>query len=103
MRFFFLILPALLIGQEIGVPALAPLEVKPRAGIFGQTTITLQEVIQRVLANDRDLEVARIFRQEAFFNVRGAQGYYDPRLGLTGYRLKRVSPVSSLIGGAANG
>ncbi|MDQ2901525.1 MAG: TolC family protein, partial [Acidobacteriota bacterium] len=49
------------------------------------------------------LEVARIARQEAVFNVRGAQGYYDPRFGLTGYRLKRVSPVSSLIGGAANG
>ena len=60
-------------------------------------------MIQRVLANDRDLAVSRILLEEARYNVKGAKGYYDPRLGLNAYRQRSVTPISSLIGGAANG
>ncbi len=89
--------------QSPPVPPVKPLEVPLRIGIFGKTNITLKEVIQRVLENDKDLAVSRIAREEAVYNITGAKGYYDPVLGLTAYRLRSVTPISSLIGGAANG
>ena len=85
------------------LPPQTPVQIPPRVGVFGETGITLPEVVQRVLASNRDLAVSQILRQEAGFNIKAAQGYYDPRLGLNGHRLKSVTPISSLIGGAANG
>ncbi len=85
------------------LPAAKPLEVPARIGVFGETTIGLAEVIQRVLANDRDIAVSQVARQEALFNIKAAKGYFDPRLGLNAHRLKSVTPVSSSLGGAANG
>ena len=89
--------------QSPPLPPAKPLEVPARAGVFGETTISLAEVIQRVLANDRDIAISQIIRQESVFNIKAAQGYFDPRLGLNAHRLRSVTPVSSLIGGAANG
>ncbi len=86
-----------------GLPAPKPLELPARLGILGEAHITLAEVIRQVIENDRDLVVARITAQEAVFNVSGAKGYYDPVFGLNAYRIKSVTPVASLIGGAANG
>ena len=85
------------------LPAVKPLEVPARTGISGEVSVTLDEVIRKVLDNDRDLEVARIAAQEAVFNVNGAKGYYDPILGLNAYRVKSVTPVASLIGGSSDG
>ncbi len=85
------------------VPPRKPLDVPARIGIFGETTISLAEVVQRTLANDRDIAISRIARQEAVLNIKGAKGYFDPRLGLNAYRVRSVTPISSLIGGAANG
>jgi HAE1 family hydrophobic/amphiphilic exporter-1 len=85
------------------LPALRPLEIPARTGITGEANITLEEVIQRVLNNDRDLEVARISAREAVLNVTGAKGYYDPVVGLNSFRLRSVTPVASLIGGSASG
>jgi outer membrane protein TolC len=84
-------------------PPQKPLEVLARVGIYSQANITLAEVIQRVLANDRDIEVSRIAKDQAVFNVSGAKGYYDPVLGLNAYRVRSVTPIASFIGGAANG
>jgi outer membrane protein TolC len=85
------------------LPPQKPLEVLARVGVYSQTTISLAQVIQQVLANDRDIEVSRIAQQQAVYNVSGAKGYYDPVLGLNAYRLRSVTPIASLIGGAANG
>jgi HAE1 family hydrophobic/amphiphilic exporter-1 len=85
------------------LPAVKPLEVPARPGIAGELSLTLDEVIRKVLDNDPDLVVARLAAQEAVFNVNGAKGYYDPSLGLNAYRLRSVSPVASLIGGSADG
>jgi outer membrane protein TolC len=93
-------------AQVPAAPKLEPLkkiDVKPRIGILGQTTIPVQEVIERVLANDRDLEISRIAREVAGYNVRAAQGYYDPVVGIRAYRTRAVTPIASIIGGAANG
>jgi HAE1 family hydrophobic/amphiphilic exporter-1 len=85
------------------VPSVKPLEVPARTGISWEVNLTLEEVIRRVLDNDRDLEVARIVAQEAVLNVNGAKGAYDPILGLNAYHLKSVTPVASLLGGSADG
>jgi outer membrane protein TolC len=97
----------LLAGQDTPtapeLPAAQPLEVPARVGILGEVKLTLQDVIQRVLDNDRELLVSRLAAQESVFNVNGAKGYYDPVLAMNAYRLKSVTPVASLIGGAADG
>jgi HAE1 family hydrophobic/amphiphilic exporter-1 len=85
------------------LPPVKQLEVPGRIGITRSTTISLGEVIQRVLANDKDIEVSRIERQEAVYNVRGAQGYYDPLLGFNAHRAHSTTPVASVLGGAPNG
>jgi outer membrane protein TolC len=71
--------------------------------VLGAAKLGINEVIQRVLSNDRDLAVSRILLEEARYTVTGARGYYDPRLGLNTYRQRSVAPIASLIGGAANG
>ena len=84
-------------------PTAKPIEVPARIGVLGSAKITLAEVIQRVLENDRDLAVSRIAREEAVLNYRGAQGAFDPRLGLASHDSRVITPVSSSLGGATNG
>jgi hydrophobic/amphiphilic exporter-1 (mainly G- bacteria), HAE1 family len=78
-------------------------DVKPRVGIAGQAPLRLPEVIERVLANDPDLAISRIQLEEAGYTIRGAQGYYDPLLGMRAYRTHAVVPVASVLGGSASG
>jgi outer membrane protein TolC len=89
--------------SEPAVPPVKQLEVPLRIGVLGTAKLGINEVIQRVLTNDRDLAVSRILLEEARYNVTGAKGYYDPRLGLNAYRQRSTIPIASLIGGAANG
>ena len=77
--------------------------VQPRVGIAGQAPLRLKEVIERVLANDPDLAISRIQLQEAGYQITSAKGYYDPIMGLRAYRTHTVSPVASILGGAASG
>jgi HAE1 family hydrophobic/amphiphilic exporter-1 len=92
-----------LFAQTEQIPPLQQVELKPRVGIAGAAPIRLNEVIERVLANEPDLRISRIQRDEAGYAVHGAQGAYDPILGLRGYRTRAVSPVASIIGGTATG
>jgi outer membrane protein TolC len=89
--------------DQPALPPVKPMELPARIGILGTAKISLSEVIQRVLANDRDLAVSRINREEAVLNVRGALGVFDPRLGLAAHDNRVVTPVSSSLGGATNG
>jgi outer membrane protein TolC len=81
----------------------ADFQPPPRIGIISQRPITLQEVISMTLANDRDIDSSRILNQEASYNVVGARGAYDPKIGFNGHRARQVTPTSSIIGGGANG
>jgi HAE1 family hydrophobic/amphiphilic exporter-1 len=92
-----------LFGQTQPIPSLQQVELKSRVGIAGTQPIRLNEVIERVLANDPDLQISRIQRDEAGYSIRGAQGAYDPVLGLKAYRTRAISPVASIIGGTASG
>ena len=64
---------------SVQMQPLKQVEVKPRVGILTQAPLRLPEVIERVLANDPDLAISRIQLEEAGYQIRGAQGYYDPR------------------------
>ncbi len=90
-------------AQTPGVPPVKPLEVPARIGIVGDATITLNEAIHRVLANDKDLAVSRILSEEAVLSLRGARGYFDPKLGFTGHDLRTVVPASSSLSGSTDG
>ena len=90
-------------GQAMQVEPLKEVELRPRTGILTETTISLPEVIERVLANDRDLAISRIEREEAGYNVSAAKGAYDPVIGLKAYRTREIVPVASILGGSASG
>lgn len=91
---------ALLLLTALAAPAADP---SGRIGILGAAKITLPEVIQRVLANDRSIAVSRIAREEAVLNLRGSLGAFDPRLGFAFHDSRVITPVSSSLGGATNG
>jgi len=74
-----------------------------RPGIAGTVSITLEDAIADVLANNRDLEIARIDRGIAGLNVMAANGAYDPRVGADSYWERTVFPIGSIIGGGPNG
>ncbi len=101
---FLLILP--LRAQEPTspqLPQLDPLVVPARVGVLGEAKITLQEVVDRTLSNDRDLAVSRILLDEAGYSIKGAHGYFDPTLNLKADDQKSVSPSASSLGGGPNG
>ena len=74
-----------------------------RPGISGAVSITLEEAVAEVLANNRDLEISRIDRGIAGLNVTAARGAYDPRIGAESYWERTVIPIGSIIGGGPNG
>src|SRR5258708_25518257 len=93
-----------LFGQtSLHIQPLKQVEVKPRVGIITQAPLRLPEVIERVLANDPDLAISRIQLEQAGYQIRGAQGYYDPVLGMRAYRTHSVLPEASPLGGTASG
>jgi HAE1 family hydrophobic/amphiphilic exporter-1 len=89
--------------QAVKIQPLEEVRIPARPGISGQTKITLSEVLERTLANDPDLRISRIQRDEAGFAVRSAQGAYDPVLGFAGSRTRAVAPVASILGGSYTG
>lgn len=65
--------------------------------------LTLAEAITLALSNNKDLEITRIDTVLAQFDLRAARGIYDPRITSESYYERRVTPVSSIIGGGQNG
>jgi hydrophobic/amphiphilic exporter-1 (mainly G- bacteria), HAE1 family len=85
------------------LPQLEPLTVPSRVGVLGERRISLQEVVERTLSNDRDLVVSRILLDEAGYSIKAARGYYDPVIGLKADDQKSVSPAASSLSGGPNG
>jgi HAE1 family hydrophobic/amphiphilic exporter-1 len=104
MRSFILVLIASgAYAQTETVPPVNQIAVPARVGVVGTVELGLPEVLQRVLAGDRELAVSRILLEEADYNVKSAKGVYDPRLGFNGNRQRSVTPVTSILGGSADG
>jgi hydrophobic/amphiphilic exporter-1 (mainly G- bacteria), HAE1 family len=85
------------------LPQIEPLVIPTRIGVFGERKISLQEVVELTLANDRDLAVSRILLDEAVYNIKASRGFYDPVLGLRADDQKSVSPAASSLSGGPNG
>jgi HAE1 family hydrophobic/amphiphilic exporter-1 len=101
LRTLLILAASTALAQDI--PPVKPLEVPARIGILGDAKITLDEVIQQVLANDKDLAISRILSQEAVLNLKGAHGYFDPRIGLNTFDSRTVTPASSSLSGTTDG
>jgi HAE1 family hydrophobic/amphiphilic exporter-1 len=93
----------LVIALTIAAQAFAQIQVPDRVGINGTVNLTLREAIEKTLANDQTLVIARIDRGEATQNLTGAKGAFDPKAGFSAYRTRAVTPVGSLFGGSADG
>jgi HAE1 family hydrophobic/amphiphilic exporter-1 len=103
--------PALI--QQLQVPPVAPdfrAEQKPmpdlnRVGVDGnrQRPLALRDAIALALENNKDIEVARENVRIAEFDLRGAQGVYDPRLTTSAFYERAENPISSFLSGGQNG
>lgn len=86
----------------------APVRPLPPADRVGVTVgnmmpLSLEDAIMLALENNKDIQAARVDVQIANFDLKGARGLYDPRLSSENFFERRVSPVSSLIGGGIDG
>jgi HAE1 family hydrophobic/amphiphilic exporter-1 len=75
----------------------------PRVGITGEVPMSLDEAIRLVLENNNAIAVSRIGREISAFGVTSSKGAFDPVFGLKSSAYRQVTPVSSTIGGSANG
>src|SRR6476661_2226097 len=99
--------------QDLQVPAVAPdfqLAPKPlpeltRVGVDmdRQRPLSIREALALALANNKDIEVARQNVRISEFDLKSAQGIYDPRLSSTAYYERSKSPISSFLSGGSNG
>ncbi len=95
---------AVAVTSVLSVIGLSAQTVVPaRVGITGTANITMKEAIEKVLANDQSLVIARIDRGEADDTLTGTKGAYDPRAGFTAGRTRSITPVGSLFGGSSSG
>src|SRR5689334_19026309 len=68
-----------------------------------QHPLSLREAISMALENNKDIEVARENVRIAEFDLRGAQGAYDPRLTTVAFYERLENPISSFLAGGQNG
>jgi outer membrane protein len=99
--------------EQIPVPPVAPdfrapqkpLPEMSRVGVDvnRQQPLSLREALAMALENNKDIEVARENVRIAEFDLRGAQGAYDPRFNTTAFYERVESPISNFLSGGQNG
>ena len=102
-RFLLLIIFALSVCSIVS--AQKPLPDQSRVGIDAsrQQPLGLREALAMALENNKDIEVARANVRIAEFDLRGAQGTYDPRLSTTAFYERAENPIASFLSGGQNG
>ncbi|MDR0310717.1 MAG: efflux RND transporter permease subunit, partial [Acidobacteriota bacterium] len=92
-------------AQEAGVtvsaanlPVMAETKMLPRVGITGERRVTLEQVIEQVLANDPALEISHISLERAGHGVTAAKGRFDPVFSVEIAKSKATTPVASVLG-----
>ncbi|MBA2504244.1 MAG: TolC family protein, partial [Pyrinomonadaceae bacterium] len=83
----------------------APLPPLERVGVQmdDQRPLALREAITMALENNKDIEVSRQNVRVAEFDLRGAQGVYDPRLTSLSYYERAETPTASFLSGGQGG
>jgi len=102
-RIFVLIIFAL--GAHNIVSAQRPLPEQSRVGIDvdRQQPLSLRDALAMALENNKDIEVARENVRIAEFDLRGAQGAYDPRFTTSAFYERAENPISNFLSGGQNG
>lgn len=79
-----------------------PLPSAERVGVnvSDQVPLSLNDAIRMALRDSNDIDQSRIDVQIAEYNLRAAQGIYDPVLSSENYYERATTPTSSSIGGA---
>ena len=105
--------PPQLDQDALRVPSVAPnyqadSATYPQLALIGvqfdrQQNMSLQEVVELALLNNKDIELSRSVVRSAEANLRGAQGLYDPKLTFNRFFFHEVLPVSSSTLGGSEG
>jgi outer membrane protein TolC len=85
------------------VPPVRPFRLPPRTGVEASMEISLDQALAMALANNKDIESARIDRLESDYSLTAAQGVYDPTLNVSSYWEQQTTPIASALGGTPNG
>ncbi|HEX8290291.1 MAG TPA: TolC family protein, partial [Pyrinomonadaceae bacterium] len=82
-----------------------PFPVLERVGVdMGeQRPLSVREVIEMALANNKDIEVARENVRVAEFDLQAARGVYDPRFLTNSYYERTEQPAASFLSGSTSG
>ena len=82
-----------------------PLPEMSRVGIDmnRQQPLSLRDALSMALENNKDIEVARENVRIAEFDLRGAQGAYDPRFSTSAFYERAENPIASFLSGGQNG
>jgi outer membrane protein TolC len=82
-----------------------PFPVLERVGVdmSEQRSLSVREVIELALANNKDIEVARENVRAAEFDLQAARGVYDPRFLTNSYYEHTEQPTASFLSGSATG
>jgi HAE1 family hydrophobic/amphiphilic exporter-1 len=86
-------------------PAAKALPELSRVGVDmdRQRPLSIREALALALANNKDIEVARQNVRISEFDLKSAQGIYDPRLNSAAYYERSKSPISSFLSGGSDG
>jgi HAE1 family hydrophobic/amphiphilic exporter-1 len=100
-----LVLISFVLGFCSIVSAQKPLPEQSRVGIdvSRQQPLSLREALAMALENNKDIEVARQNVRIAEFDLRGAQGAYDPRFSTSAFYERVENPIASFLSGGQNG
>src|ERR1051326_8515755 len=104
-----ILIAALTASSALAQNAAPPVEQKSvseqRIGVdpSQRKLLTLRDAITMALENNRDIEVERFNVQLNEFDLRAAEGVYDPVLNSSFYYDRRTTPVASLLVGGEKG
>ena len=98
---------------HLEVPQVAP-DFRAEAGPFPalervgvdmgeQRALSVRDVIEMALANNKDIEVARENVRAAEFDLQAARGVYDPRFLTSTYYERTETPAASFLSGTSTG
>ncbi|MBV9924007.1 MAG: TolC family protein [Acidobacteria bacterium] len=68
-----------------------------------QRALSVREIIQMALENNKDIEVARENVRAAEFDLQAARGVYDPRFQTNSYYERTETPAASFLSGTSSG
>jgi len=97
--------PSAALAQNAAPPASQTPVQEQRIGVEAnkRKLLTLRDAVEMALENNRDIEVERLNVQLNEFDLRAAQGAYDPIVGTSFYYDRRTIAVASLLAGGQNG